>query len=570
MDNQTILKQLKLLASLMELHEENSFKVRSYQSAVFHLDKSEVELGALSLSDLEAVEGVGKSIAATIHEINRTGACESLQNLLNETPEGIVELLGMKGIGPKKIRALWKDLGIESGYELKEAANAGKVAKLKGFGEKTQETILKALEFKEANANKLHYAEAEQLSQELVRHLEEILPDQAITPVGALRRKLEVVEKVEILVTADDIDRTEAEINKSNALIQDVKNSGPLTWRGTYQESKIPIELSFCSEGEYVKRCFLKSASLQHLTIPVREQQNLKTLVRSGDFKTEKEIYYSAGMDYIEPELREGTFELEAAKNHTLPKLVEMDDLKGILHNHSTYSDGRHSLEQMALHCKELGYEYLGISDHSKSAFYANGLDEDRIIRQHAEIDKLNEQLSPFKIFKGIESDILYDGQLDYDDEVLASFDFVVASVHSILNMTLEKATSRLLAAIENPYTTILGHPTGRLLLRREGYPIDHQAVIDHCAKHGVVIEINANPWRLDLDWRWVHEAIEKGVQLSINPDAHAMEGYGDMYYGLLAGRKGGLTKEMTFNALGCKDIESYFRERKEKIATHA
>ena len=268
--------------------------------------------------------------------------------------------------------------------------------------------------------------------------------------------------------------------------------------------------------------------------------------------------------------MREGTFEIEAAKKGTLPNLVEMKDLKGILHNHSTYSDGKHSLEQMAVHSKNLGYEYLGICDHSKSAFYANGLNEDRLMQQHAEIDALNKKLAPFKIFKGIESDILYDGNLDYDNQVLASFDFIVASVHSILNMKLEKATQRLLTAIENPYTTILGHPTGRLLLRREGYPIDHKAVIDHCAKYNVVIEINANPWRLDLDWRWVHYAIEQGVKLSINPDAHKMEGYDDMYYGLLAGRKGGLTADMTFNALNAEELGEYFTERKSKIKMNA
>ena len=216
-----------------------------------------------------------------------------------------------------------------------------------------------------------------------------------------------------------------------------------------------------------------------------------------------------------------------------------------------------------------MGYEYLGICDHSKSAFYANGLKEDRVIQQHEEIDRLNEKLAPFKIFKGIESDILYDGQLDYADDVLASFDFIVASVHSILNMNIEKATQRLLTAIENPYTTILGHPTGRLLLRREGYPIDHKMVIDHCAKHNVVIEINANPWRLDLDWRWVHYALEQGVKLAINPDAHEMDGYQHMYYGLLAGRKGGLSADMTFNALSAEEIGKYFAERKQKIAVN-
>ena len=241
-------------------------------------------------------------------------------------------------------------------------------------------------------------------------------------------------------------------------------------------------------------------------------------------------------------------------------------DLKGILHNHSTYSDGKHSLRQMAEHCKALGYEYLGISDHSRTASYAGGLEIEKVVKQHAEIDALNQELAPFRIFKGIESYILPDWNLDYPTEVLRNFDFIVSSVHSVLSMDLKRATDRLLTAIHNTYTTILGHHTGRLLLRREGYPIDHKAIIDACAIKQVVIEINANPWRLDLDWRWIRYAMEQGVQLAINPDAHEMDGYADMQYGVLIGRKGGLTKEMTLNALSGNEIASYFETRKAKI----
>jgi DNA polymerase (family 10) len=264
--------------------------------------------------------------------------------------------------------------------------------------------------------------------------------------------------------------------------------------------------------------------------------------------------------------MREGFGEVALARENKIPELLQDSDLKGILHNHSTYSDGKHSLRQMAEYCKSLGYEYLGISDHSRTASYAGGLDIEKVIKQQAEIDTLNKELAPFKIFKGIESDILGDGSLDYPEEVLASFDFIVASVHSILNMDVKRATDRLIRAISNPYTTILGHPTGRLLLRREGYPIDHRAVIDACAKHNVVIEINANPWRLDLDWRWIRYAMDQGVKLSINPDAHEMEGYSDMKYGVLVGRKGGLTKEMTLNTLNGEEIAAYFAGRKERL----
>lgn len=570
MDNKTILKQLKLQAALMELHDENAFKIRGYTNAAFNLDKSDVELASLSLSELESIDGVGKGIAAAINEINQTGTSTGLSEYLEKTPQGIVELLDIKGIGPKKIKVLWKELGIESGYELKEAANTGQVAKLKGFGEKTQTTLLKALEFKEANAHKLHFSEAEKLANEVMESLKSALPDQQIEATGELRRQMEVIEAIELLVASEDFDATEELLEANEDFTQNLKASGPVTWRGKYKESNVPVVLSFCQPGDFINAQFLNTGSVAHLNIPVKEKETLRDLAMGGSFTDEKDIYGAAGMDFIMPELREGDFELEAAKLGKLPKLVEMEDLKGILHNHSTYSDGKHSLRQMAEYCKELGYEYLGICDHSKSAFYAHGLEEDRVMSQHKEIDQLNEELAPFKIFKGIESDILYDGQLDYDDEVLSSFDFIVASVHSVLNMNKQKATQRLLTAIENPYTTILGHPTGRLLLRREGYPIDHKAVIDHCAKHNVVIEINANPWRLDLDWRWVHYALNQGVKLSINPDAHEMDGYHHMRFGLLAGRKGGLTADMCFNALGRDEIRKFFEERKAKITSNA
>jgi DNA polymerase (family 10) len=297
----------------------------------------------------------------------------------------------------------------------------------------------------------------------------------------------------------------------------------------------------------------------------VNENQMLAEVFINGDYSTEEEAYQQAGLPFIPEELREGQLEPGLATNNIIPDLLEFKDLKGPLHNHSTYSDGRHSLKEMAAYCQSQGYEYLGIADHSRSAFYANGLDEDRIDQQHREIDQLNKEMAPFRIFKGIESDILIDGNLDYSDDILARFEYIVASVHSSLGMDRKKATARLLKAIQNPYTTILGHPTGRLLLRREGYPIDHKVIIDACASYGVVIEINANPWRLDLDWRWVHYAMEKGVMLSINPDAHEKEAFMDMKYGVLVGRKGGLTKQMTLNALDLDTLAGYLEKRKKK-----
>jgi DNA polymerase (family 10) len=385
-----------------------------------------------------------------------------------------------------------------------------------------------------------------------------------------MRRKLEVADTIEILVATNDFDALEDELNDSEDFSQLLELSGPVIWRGLFKEHKITVELILCKPEDFVREQFLKTGNQLHLSIPIANNKSLRDMAYSEKYSSEEELYASLNMAYVEPEMREGGFEIELAKSNKLPKLVEMKDFKGILHNHSTYSDGKHTLRQMAEYCKELGYEYLGICDHSKSAFYANGLDEERVAKQHQEIDELNKELAPFKIFKGIESDILNDGSLDYSDEVLATFDFIVASVHSVLNMNKQKATQRLLTAIENPYTTVLGHPTGRLLLRRAGYPIDHKAVIDHCAKYNVVIEINANPWRLDLDWRWVNYALEKGVKLSINPDAHQMEGYHHMKFGLLTGRKGGLTAEMTFNALSQEEIEKHFAEKRAKAPAHA
>jgi DNA polymerase (family 10) len=266
--------------------------------------------------------------------------------------------------------------------------------------------------------------------------------------------------------------------------------------------------------------------------------------------------------------MREGEFEFDWIQKHNNDQLVTWDSLKGILHNHSTYSDGKNTLAEMANYCRELGFEYLGIADHSKTASYARGLNEVRVAEQHAEIDQLNAQYAlgdkPFKILKGIESDILGDGSLDYDEEVLKNFDYIVASVHQNLKMTEEKAMYRLIKAIENPYTTILGHPTGRLLLSRAGYPVDHYKLIDACAANGVVIEINASPYRLDLDWRYIQYALEKNVKLSINPDAHEKEGYFDMHFGVANARKGGLTADMTFNALSLSEMEVYLSGRKK------
>ncbi|MGQ0828951.1 MAG: PHP domain-containing protein [Bacteroidota bacterium] len=534
MNTEEIASALKLTAQLMELHEENPFKVKSIANAAYKLNKTDIDLAGKSLQELEQIEGIGKSIAGKINELQTTGNLKELTEMLTKTPLGVVDMMSVKGIGPKKVGQLWRELELESIGELLYACNENRLVSLKGFGSKTQAEVKKQIEFHQTNKGKFHYATVEKLALNLVEELKKTCGTQMVSLTGEMRRKCEIINSIEILIAS------------KNAIdISSIDNKG-----------NVKIELIGCEENEYYSRLFETTATKEHFS----KVASIKNQV-SGN--SEEEIYRKNDLQYIEPELREGLNEIDLARENKIPKLIEVTDLRGILHNHSNYSDGLSTLKEMAEYCKELGYEYLGICDHSQSAFYANGLKPERVIQQHIEIDELNKQLSPFKIFKGIESDILNDGSLDYPQEILKTFDFVVASIHSNLKMNEEKATTRLIKAIENPYTTILGHPTARLLLSRPGYPIDHKKIIDACAANGVVIELNAHPYRLDIDWRWIPYCLEKGVKISINPDAHEKQGYHDMHYGTYAARKGMLTKEMCFNTLPLKEIELFFLGRK-------
>jgi DNA polymerase (family X) len=567
LDPKEILRQLKLIIKLMELHDENSFKIRSFQSAVNTIDRGEVSIEGKSMSELQSLNGIGKSIAEVIFFLSSSGTHPYLEELLKKTPTGILEILEIKGLGPKKVKALWDELNITSIHELLEACQSGIVAKTKGFGEKTQESIIQALEFRAANKGKWLYADICDAMEDLAREFKKIDGVMDLSAVGEFARKMEIIETVEWLVSTESPGPVIEKISSFKGMEKDQKLSSPFKWRGKLREPEVNLLIHFTSPEKFVVEKILRTGSKGHLLYPLENSKTLVEVLRGEEvFDSENAFYEKAGLPWIPEELREGFIEFDLAKDKKMDTLLKLEDLKGILHNHSTYSDGKHSLRQMAEHCKALGYEYLGISDHSRSAFYAGGLEIEMVQKQHKEIEELNNELAPFRVFKGIESDILVDGSLDYPNEVLSSFDFVVSSIHSSLNMDSKKATMRLLKAIENPFTTILGHPTGRLLLRREGYPLDHKAIIDACEKYGVIIEINANPWRLDLDWRWVHYAMEKGVKLSINPDAHEMEGYNDMKYGVLIGRKGGLTKDMTFNAMSFSEVDDYFKKRKNQI----
>ncbi len=567
MKNKDIIKLLSTTAAFMELHNENDFKIKSYSNAIYNLERTPLKLANLTLSQLKTIEGVGKSIAYAIDEINKNNTYKKLEELKAQTPIGLLKLMKLRGLGAKKLKTLWLELGIDGAEALALAIQNGKVSQLKGFGAKTIDNIKEVLAFSKASEGYLHYAVAEQLASHLQQKIKREIPDIIIAFAGKLRRKWEVINQLEFVIAANSLINVDKTLKGFEDIEKNLSKSGLFTWRGqTIGTEPIEVVFHFSSKEKFCSTLFLKTGSQSHLTHQFAKG-SLKSMAESKPFNSEEEIYEALGISYCEPELREGTWELEHAQKNKLPTLVEYKDLTGVLHNHSKYSDGENTLEEMAQFCKEEGYQYLGISDHSKAtSFYANGMFEETVKKQQVEIDILNKKMAPLKIFKGIEADILANGSLDYDTKTLATFDFVVASIHSGLSMDIAKATNRLLTAIANPFTTILGHMTGRLLLIRKGYPIHHKIIIDACAKYGVIIEINAHPKRLDIDWRWVNYALQQGVILSINPDAHATDGFKDMYYGVCVGRKGGLTKAQTFNTWSAAQIDTYFNKRKLKI----
>ncbi len=562
---------LKDTAKLLELHGANPFQVRYYNNAAVSLEKMNQEVGGLSHEALHNIAGLKPSTGKLIQEMYTTGTLQRWEELIANTPQGVREMLNLRGIGPKKVGIIWKTLGIESPPELLRACQKGSIAQLPGFGQKTQDTIQESLKFRARQVGKLHYASVLPYATDLEIQLQQAFPTSLVSLIGALRRKMEVVERVEVLVGTEQVKAIMQWLDQQSMLQKKDKLSGPFAWRGQFVAHTLHLTVLFCKPQEFYKQLVLQTGSKEHLALLVDEGKQLGEVLDSiKEPQSEVVVYERAKLPYIPPELREGQIELTWAREKGGPQLLEMKDLRGVFHNHTTYSDGKHSLAEMAQHCKDLGYEYIGITDHSQRAVYAGGLTPEAILQQHKEIDSLNKTLAPFKIFKGIESDVLANGHLDYSDDVLARFDFVIASVHTGMSMDKKKATGRIIEAIRNPYTTMLGHLTNRLLLQREGFPVEYRAVIDACADYGVVIEINANPWRLELDWRWVAYALSKKVWININPDAHDKASIQNMYYGVCVGRKGGLTRPDTFNALSQEEIITYLQHRKEKASTNA
>ncbi|MES2810191.1 MAG: helix-hairpin-helix domain-containing protein [Bacteroidota bacterium] len=557
MENKPIARKLRLLSQLMELHEVNPFKIKSIANAAFTVDKLPYLVSSKSFEELSTIYGVGKSVAGKIVELVQTGTMQELEEILAATPPGVVEMMSIKGIGAKKVATIWREMGIETVGELFYACNENRLIELKGFGLKTQEEIRKAIEFRMASSGKFLYHQVEPDADIIMGKLKDTFDHTLKEFAGEYRRLCEIINVLELVVGSRDCEMALQTILQSEIVHKAVNNGGHVEGE---TPNGLKVIIWVVEKRYFFKTLFEKTGNDEHVAV-VLERGGAE----ADQPESEEIIYHKAGLTFMKPELREGTTFVDRAAKNELPQLISYNDLKGTLHNHSTWSDGVNTIEEMALYCRdELKLEYLGMCDHSKTAVYAKGLSIERVLQQQEEIDHLNKKLDGFHVFKGIESDILNDGSLDYPEEILKKFDFVVASIHSNLKMSEEKATERLIKAIENPYTTILGHPTGRLLLSRNGYSIDHKKVIDACAANNVVIEINANPLRLDLDWRWHQYALEKGCWLSINPDAHRKEGFLDMHYGVIVARKGGLYKERCLNALSLQEITEVFNAKRK------
>ena len=558
MDNYQIADSFSLLAKLTDIHGENSFKAKSYSIAAFTIEKLPMQLNETPPEKIFVIKGIGESTGKKILELLETGELKALQEMIEKTPPGVMELLNIKGLGPKKIATVWKEMEIESVGELLYACQENRLKLYKGFGEKTQQNIIETIEFYFKSKGSFLFSQVDLLIEHVKSFFEKIFLTNKIAFTGHYTRQLEIINELQIV-----IDDTINNIENKLLTVPDFELIEKKQYELLYKASiGLKIRLYSCDKTPMMQQVFFNNCSNDFGDAFAKQFNSI-------DYSTcenEEAIFKKAALNFIPACLRESVSIIEKAKQGLLPPQLQVSDIKGIIHSHSNWSDGNYTIEEMAKSAIEKGFDYLVISDHSKSAFYANGLQENRIQEQHQYIDELNKQFAPFKIFKSIESDILNDGSLDYSDAVLSTFDLVIASIHSNLKMSEDKAMMRLINAIENPYTTILGHMTGRLLLSRKGYPVDHKKIIDACAANNVVIELNAHPSRLDVDWRHIDYALEKNVLISIDPDAHSLDGFGDIRFGVSVAQKAMVRKENNLSSFGLKEIEAFLLKKKSKI----
>lgn len=575
MTRDTLANALEEIALLLELKGDNVFKIRAYRTGAETVRQFPGDIVALAKEDqLEGIKGIGEALRQKLHELASTGALAFLENLRAEFPPGLFELFDIQGLGPKRIKLLYDSLGIDSVARLRELCESGEVAKLPGLGKKSVAGILEAIEFRERNIGFFRLGDvvgpAEQIREALRNH-----PDcLRVELAGSYRRSKETLHDLDFLVATNQPEEIISYFVEQPWVDRIIAQGG--TKASINLSSGLQCDLRAVSNEEFACALVYFTGSKEHnVTMRGLALEKGYTLneyrlaVREGGseseppvFETEEQLHRFLGLDYIAPELRENTGEIDAATRGDLPRLIELENLRGTFHCHTRSSDGAGTLESMAEAAIELGLQYLGISDHSKSSFQANGLDEDRLRAQIEEIRALNQRFldegTKFRLFAGSEVDILKDGSLDFDDDLLAELDFVVASVHNAMSLSESAMTERLIRAVSHPNVTMLGHLSGRLLLEREPYAVDIPAVIEACAESNTIIELNASPWRLDMDWRWWKHAQSKGVKCSINTDAHSEAQLGYLSLGVRLARKGWLTREDVINTLPLDAVEKW------------
>jgi DNA polymerase (family 10) len=574
---------LESIARLLELQGENPFKIRAYTNAARAVETYPGNLAQMATEQrLGEIAGIGKAIAEKIAELVTTGELAYYNELKGQFPDTLFALFEVQGLGAKKIKALYESLGICSVELLESACKDGKLATLPGFGEKTAQNILKALEQRQKYAGEFMLGDVAFAAEQILSDLR-LLPEVSqIAIAGSYRRRKEVVHDIDFIVATQHPEAVSSAF-LSHPMVDSILVQGP-TKSSVFLKSGVQADLRVVTNEQYPFAINYFTGSKEH-NIVMRQRAldrgwtlNEYRLEPKADPKPngaeaeplpmvreERDLYRALGLDYVEPELRENLGEFKAAEEHRLPNLVTMENLRGTFHCHTTASDGRCSLEEMAEAAQELGMQYLGIADHSKSSFQAHGLDADQLLAQVERIRELNKTFSGFRLFAGTECDILKDGSLDFPDEILAQLDYVVVSVHAVFNLPEAEMTQRIIRAISNPYVTMLGHVTGRLLLSREPYAVNIPAVIEAAAQTGTIIELNANPRRLDMDWRWWPLAKSKGVKCAINPDAHHTSGYNHLWFGVGSARKGWLTRNDVINCLPLGKIETELARKRDR-----
>jgi DNA polymerase (family X) len=572
MDKKELTKILNETATLLELKDSSFFKVRAYRSAARSLESSDINIDKnISTSELQKIKGIGKGIAGHIADIVNKGSFKEYEELKASTPAGLADMLKIPGMGAKKVKYLYDNLGVTSTVDLEKACMEDRLLNLPGFGKKTQDNILKGIGIVKKYSEKYLYGEIIIEAEKILEKIKQNRYVKRASLGGSVRRKKEIVKDIDIVASTDSPDKvmdyfTSLEEAEDIIARGDTKSSIRLKTGinvdiRTVEDWQFPYALHhFTGSREH-------NTSMRSMARKAGVKMNEYGLFKNGDIikcRNEEDIFEFFSMQYIPPELRENYGEIEAAKKGMLPELINDKDIRGLIHIHTTYSDGKMTLEQISKKAQEMGLEYIGISDHSKSAYYAGGLSIQDIEAQLDEIDSLNKSFKRFKIFKGIESDILNDGSLDYNDRILEKFDFVIIAIHSNFNMTKEQITERIVKAMQNRHAAILAHPTGRLLLSRDPYEVDIEAIIDAAQKNNVDIELNSSPFRLDLDWRYLKYAKERNIKIFIDPDAHSLENLYDYRFGVNIARKGWLEKDGIANTMDAQNLDNYFKKKKE------